>query len=139
MNSSDLMEKVFNSMFQLRKLGTQKSSGTKLQFSALNFLHGQTDKTIGDLGQFLQLSKSSSTQLSERLVKLGFIKRFSDKKDRRVIHLVLTKIGEKELRILKSKILKKMGEIFAEISRTDLEKLIKINTKLVKALEKYEN
>lgn len=145
MERADLIKKFFNSVFQLRKLASLKAfnknedKATMLQFWALNFLNGQANITVSELGQFLHLSKSSATQLSERLVKTGFVKREADNKDRRVTHLILSKNGEKRLITWQEKIFSRMGKIFAGISKKDMQELIRINTKLAEAIENYKD
>lgn len=143
MERADLIEKFFNSMFRLRKLASQKTfeksedKATMLQFWALNFLNEQRSVTVSELGQFLHLSKSSVAQLSDRLVKMGFVNREPDKKDRRVTHLLLSKNGKESLRDHQKKIFNKMARIFAGIPKKDMKEIIRINTKLAQALESY--
>ena len=142
MNNKNEVEQLFNGFMQFRKLVStrlgqshEEKMATTLQFFVLNLLQEQSDITIGDLGQILQLSKSSTTQLSERLVKLDLIKRFPDESDRRVIHLVITTKGKKEYNILRKKMITKMNEIFKRIPSQDLKELIRISNNLINSLE----
>ncbi len=142
MNNADLIEQLFSTVMQLRKLISQRTYesheekvATMLQFSALNFLKDQSEVSVGDLSEFLQLSKSSATQLTERLVKMRLTKRVSDKQDRRVIRLIITTKGEDELITLKKKTMKKMHRFFSKIPEKDIKELIRIHTNLIKTLK----
>ncbi len=143
MKSADLTEQLFNTITQLRRLVFQRiyksheeKVATGLQFSALNFLKDKLEVSVGDLAKFLQLSKSSATQLTERLSKLRLVKRTNDKGDRRIIHLILTATGKKELMALKKQTMKKMNRILTKIPRKDVKELIRIHTSLIEALKK---
>ena len=139
---TDLTQQLFSTVTQLRRLISNQSFesheekiATMLQFAALNFLKDQSNVTIGDLAEFSQLSKSSATQLIERLVKMGLVKRISDSKDRRIIRLAITTKGEKEFIILKKKIMEKMNRILSKISEADVKELIRIHTNLIESLK----
>ncbi len=143
MNNSNYTEQLFNTIMQLRKLVFQKAYSshkervaTMLQLSALNFLKEQSGVTVGDLAQFLQLSKSSATQLTERLVKVRLVKRISDKRDRRCIHLTVTQKGEAELMALKKKVMEKMNRFLSKLPEEDIKELIRIHTNLIEDLKK---
>ncbi len=138
-------EQLFNTMLQLGKLMSQHTqqtheerTATILQFSALNFIKEQPSATISDLSVPLQLSKSSATQLVERLVKLGLVGRINDTEDRRIIRLSITENGEKEFAALKKKMMDKMQRIFSKIPAKDLRELIRIHTNLIETLKKEQ-
>lgn len=143
MNNTDLIEQLFSTVMQLRKLISQRTYksheekvATMLQFSALHFLKDRLEISVGDLAQYLQLSKSSATQLIERLARMKLVKRVADKQDRRVIHLVITTKGKDEFLILKKKTMKKMNRILTKIPKKDVKDLIRIHTNLIEALKK---
>lgn len=143
-NTPDI-EHLFNIMLQLGKLMSQhaqetheEKTATMLQLSALHYLKEQPNGTVTDLAEFLNLSKSSTTQLIERLVKASLVERINDKKDRRIIRLFITKNGEKEFTVLKKRLMEKMQKIFSKIPAEDLCELIRIQTNLVETLKKEQ-
>jgi DNA-binding MarR family transcriptional regulator len=143
MASTSDIEQLFSTMLQLGKLMSHRTQETReekastmLQFSALQFLKEQPNGTVTDLGTQLKLSKSSATQLVERLAKLGFIERIDDKDDRRIVRLIITHSGEKEFSALKEKIMEKMKRIFFHIPAQDIRELIRIHTNLIETLKK---
>ncbi len=135
------IEQLFNSMMQLGKIFSQQpimsaeeKSLTPWQFSVLHQLADQPGMPMSELAQIKHLSKSSATQIIERLVKSGFVERANDTHDRRLIRLKLTPVGEKELETMKMVMFKKMQEVFSVLSQEDIQTLIRIQTKLIETL-----
>ena len=114
----------------------EEKTATMLQLMALQLLKEQPNGTVSDLANFLKLSKSSTTQLIERLVGAGLVGRTNDKEDRRITRLVITRNGEKEFITLRKKLMEKMQKIFSKIPSKDLRELIRIYTNLVETLKK---
>lgn len=144
-NNSDF-EQLFSTMMQLGKLMSQQTqetheerTATMLQLMALQFLKEQPNGTVSELAKLLELSKSSATQLIERLAKAGLVKRINDKEDRRIVRLVITENGEKEFIALKKKLMEKMQKIFSKIPAKDLRELIRIHTNLIETLKNEQN
>lgn len=144
-NQSDT-EQLFSSMMQLGKLMSkytqethEEQTATILQLIALQFLKEQPNGTVSELANYLKLSKSSATQLVERLVKAGSVERTMDVKDRRIIRLNITDIGEKEYVAIRKKFMEKMQKIVSKIPAKDVRELIRIHTNLIETLTKEQN
>ena len=142
-NKQLYIEQLFSTMSQLKKLmenQTQESheekTATIMQYSALKFLALHNKTTVGDLGNHLKLSKSSATQLIERLVKTGYVERIHDEQDRRIVRLTISPSGELYIIELKKKFMDKMGSIFSKVPDDDLKELIRIHTNLIESLQK---
>lgn len=114
----------------------QIKGATILQFIALRYLCKNCGATMGDLADSLGISISSATQLVERMVLEGLIKREEDSKDRRKTLIKLTNSGEDKFKIHAQERAKKMKEIFSHLSKDDLGDLIRINKKLILELKK---
>jgi DNA-binding MarR family transcriptional regulator len=143
MTKQQYIEQLFNTLGQLKKLLENHShishedrAATIMQYSALKFLSNTKNSTVGDLAKYLNLSKSSSTQLIERLVKCGLVKRIDDQLDRRIVHVTITPEGEQHILALKKKYLERIGKIFSKIPDADLKELIRIHTDLINTLQK---
>ena len=141
-NNSDF-EQLFNTIMQFGKYMSRHAqedhddkNATMLQHMALSFLKNQPNGTVSDLANCLKLSKSSATQLTERLVDANLVKRIHDEKDRRIIRLVITESGEKEFIILKKKLMEKMHRIFSKVPASDIKELIRILKNLIETLKK---
>jgi len=146
MSKQPYIEQLFNTISQIRKLLENKAqesheerTATIMQFSALKFLQTTKNSTVGDIAEYLKLSKSSTTQLIERLAKVGLVERVNDQEDRRVVHLTITTAGKQKIIDLKKKFLDKMNKIFSKIPEEDLIELIRIHTNLIETLQKEQN
>ena len=142
MSRQKYIEQLFNTMGQLRKVLESRAqmikdekTATIMQYSALKFLKLNKNSTVSNLAIYLRLSKSSATQLIERLVKMTLVERVPDKKDRRIIHLTITTEGEQKIIELRKKFMNKMEKVFSKIPEEDLKELIRIHTNLINALQ----
>lgn len=140
-NQTDI-EKLINTMFQLKKLISNKATethedriATMLQFSALSVLMEQKNCSMTNIVKSLQLSKSSATQLIERLFKAKLVERMIDIDDRRNVRLKITEKGKEEFILLKKKIIEKMTKILLNIPDHDIKELIRIHTNLITTLK----
>ena len=142
MSRQKYIEQLFNTMGQLRKVLESRAhmikdekTATIMQYSALKFLKRNKNSTVSNLAIHLRLSKSSATQLVERLVKMNLVERVHDKNDRRIIHLTITPVGEQKIIELRKKFINNMEKIFSKIPEEDLKELIRIHTNLINALQ----
>lgn len=146
MSKQHYIDQLLNTMGQLKKLlenqaheSHEERAATIMQFSALKFLKSTGNKTIGELAGYLRLSKSSATQLVERLVKAGFVTRVNDEIDRRVVRISITSIGEEHIGNLEKRYRDNMGKVFSKIPERDLQELIRIHTELIETLQKEKS
>lgn len=144
MNNSAEIERLFNSMIQLGRLMAQRAQesreeqmATTLQFAALSRI-GEERITVTELADNLKLSKSSATQLVERLVQSKYVVRSRDQKDGRIIRLALTDNGIEHLRKLKKKFISVLHDAFSDIPKRDILELIRIHSEMIQSLKKYE-
>lgn len=145
MNKQQDIEQLVGTIWQLRKL-IEKSSNisheekawTMMQYAALKFFNKSRESTVGELASHLKISKSSATQLIERLEKTDLVKRAHDKTDKRIVRLTLTVSGSQRILELKKKYLEKMGKIFSKVPENDLQELVRIHKELIGTLQKEE-
>jgi DNA-binding MarR family transcriptional regulator len=136
------IEELVETMMQLGKLISQEmhqssdKSTTLLQVLSLKYLSDHKECTIGDFAEHLTLSKSSATQLIERLVNGNLIDRVDDIHDRRIIRLKLTAKGKKEFEELTKKKMEKMKKILSHVPQKDIKELIRIHKELIENLQK---
>ncbi|MCL5784895.1 MAG: MarR family transcriptional regulator [Patescibacteria group bacterium] len=108
---------------------------TFLQLNALRFISENDKITTTQLSEFLHVSLSSTTQLVERLVKTGLVKRVDDTKDRRVIRLSITLEGSAEIKRFKEERRIHMKQVFSQIPAKDLKELLRIQKNLLSQLQ----
>lgn len=130
----ELMHKVYK-IVGPRSLLDLETVATPLQMDALVYLHTHPQSPAKELGEYLAISISATSQLVNRLVAAGFIKRNNDSKDRRVILLSLTKHGEQVFSRLRKMRVEKKREIIGLIPRKDIKEIIRIFSKLLRTLE----
>lgn len=141
MSRQQYIEQLFTTMGQIRKLVESQSvelheekRATIMQFSALKFIKLHANCTVSDVAAQLHLSKSSATQLIERLETGGFVTRIIDTDDRRIVRLEITTAGEEEFQKLKKIFFAKLSKVFAHIPEADLKELVRIQSSLVESL-----
>ncbi len=100
MSNSDVVNKIENLLRHVAVIVTQRGREhlgdfniTPPQFSALLALIDSGEITMGELCQKLYLACSTVTDLIDRMEKNGFVERFKDDKDRRVIRLRVLPAG----------------------------------------------
>lgn len=103
---------------------------TPLQLGALKYLYETSESTAGSLGEHLCLSSSATTQLGERLVLAGLIKRDTHPSDRRIVMLSLTQKGKKMCARLLEEQKQGMIALFEQLSEKDLENMANIIKRL---------
>lgn len=113
------------------QLPNKEQRATYLQFRTLELIHSQPLLSIGEVATSIHISKSSATQLVERLVQLEFVEKVMDKDDKRSVRLQLTELGKKERAQLATTIHKHCMFSLSHLSNSDLSQLLRINKKLL--------
>lgn len=141
MDKRDYVEQLIEVMGQLHKLlaGSElrgDRAATLMQFAALKFLHYHDAETVGALAAHLRLSKSSATQLVERLARAELVEKRDDPEDGRIVRLHILPRGEQQIALMKKKYLDKMAAVFVKVPDKDLRELTRIHTELINTLQK---
>lgn len=87
-----------------------------------------------DLSDKLGYSRSTITNMADKLVKLGLVERVYDEKDRRTIHLQITEQGKEALQEAKAIGDKIYSEQYSVLTEEELEQYIRIQKKLWKSM-----
>lgn len=88
-----LLRKVAGVVRRRGRMLLEKYSVTPPQFDALMILKNEGELTIGDLSNRLYLAYSTTTDLVDRLERLGYVARRRDESDRRVVRVVMQPAG----------------------------------------------
>ncbi|MDQ5900455.1 MAG: MarR family transcriptional regulator, organic hydroperoxide resistance regulator [Patescibacteria group bacterium] len=143
MNVADikLLTEFLSKALRVRRLLEQSSSFedkalTLLQTQALKFIKTHPNTSVGSLVSELNMSFSSVTQLSNRLVDKGLVIRENNQTDRRMVTLSLTKKGEKQLIVFTKNMLSSNYMILASIPKADLKELVRIFTNILESQNK---
>lgn len=116
-----------------------KSTGLSMpQFSVLMQLHHKGACGVSDISERFDITNAAASQLVDKLVQSGFIKRDEDPNDRRAKLLNLTDKGKKLIQQGKEERYRWVDELAGKLSaeeRTQVSEALDIMTKAAKALE----
>lgn len=98
---------------------------------------------ITDIANWLRRSTNSVSMIVERMVKAGQLRRVRDRRDRRVVRLVITKKGENILELASPACWEAIKEILSPLSYEDRRTFVslfeKVNYKALEYLNPGEN
>lgn len=126
-----LMKRLFGAGIY-RELREELQSVTIHQLTALGHLKGGS-VTMRELAKDLDVSESSATAVTDRLVRQGLVERQGDPTDRRVVRLALSPAGSALVERLDEAAASKTGEMLSALSDAQLEQLIDILETLARA------
>lgn len=101
------------------------------QIETLRFIDEQQSAVMKQVADFLAITPPSATVLINRLVKLGYVHRLPDKRDRRTIHLTLTKQGSKALRQATERRYKVYKKLLGKLNPHQQKQLLTILEKMI--------
>ena len=107
------------------------------QLSALEQLRAATETssgaTMNEIARMQQCALSSASALVDRVIRVGFAERLSDPEDRRIIHIVPTKLGLEMLDRFDAARKAAALEALAPLNDDDLERLVELMSRIVDA------
>ncbi|MEG6616833.1 MarR family transcriptional regulator [Peptococcaceae bacterium 1198_IL3148] len=117
---------------QLKKLlGQLESSITPSQYIILKVIESNSNCKAADIAQMLDISPAATTNVLDRLCHGGWIERIRSDKDRRVVWLKLTAVGQQRLKAIDEKKVDLMMEQFKNITEEETVFVKKIFEKLL--------
>jgi len=99
----------------------------------MSLTHGAL--TMGKIAQELYIKLPTASSLVDRLIEVGYVKRISDKLDRRITKIDLTEKGKQILTSAMKIKMKKMEFILNKLSTGEKKSLVSIIKNLYKKLE----
>jgi DNA-binding MarR family transcriptional regulator len=117
MNNKEAVSKKFMELIQTFKLGVLKPTEKRYKNIMPNtgshilfYISTNGACTMGDITRVMSCSKQQASQLVDKLIKSGYVKRETDKDDRRKIWINMTENGEDVI----AQIMKSIESIFIE-------------------------
>lgn len=107
---------------------------TLVQFAVLNFLHHDGAAKMTDLAHFMHVSTAAMTGIVSRLVRMGYVHRAADPKDRRIIKVRLSPRGESTVEKVGEQRRRMIVDIFGQISEDERDNYLKILTHIKEIL-----
>ncbi|NOZ61090.1 MAG: winged helix-turn-helix transcriptional regulator [Calditrichaeota bacterium] len=118
---AEIAPRIMNAFHDLGRQHPDKSKLSMRQYQAMIILHASETLSLSQLCQKLSLAPSTGTELVNRLVNLGYLKKSTEKEDQRQTNLFLTKKGTKvvfERRKVVSEMITSFLSVFSEKDRT---------------------
>jgi DNA-binding MarR family transcriptional regulator len=113
---------------------------TRARYLILMVLLHSDDKRLQpcDIADSLNVTRGNMTGLVDALLKSGFVKKYSDKEDRRQCWIELTEKGEKFLEKIFPSNFRRIAKFMSVITKAEIESLIQISKKLHGALDAFK-
>jgi DNA-binding MarR family transcriptional regulator len=134
------VDQIIHTVFELGRLirhdalcrekGREGEKTNFLQIHALFIIDAQEGLTMKEFASALMITSPSATSFINRLVRMGWVTRMSDPKNRKIIRLKLSAKGKT---VMKKKMLERrehMHSILNQLSSKDQESLSRILTTL---------
>ena len=104
---------------------------TMTQASVLMLLMHEGRKTMSEVAEALEVSKSAATQLLDSLIEKGFVERTQDESDRRVAYVAMSRRGCRHLKQVRRRSAGHIGQLFDLLTDEELAQIESITAKLV--------
>lgn len=140
---NDPIDRLISSTFEVSRIMRQHlcDSGNKvnfLQIHALLIISDQKGITMKELASALHITSPSATTFVDRLVKLGWVERKADPKNRKLVRLSLTRTGTAALHQVHAERSKVVRTLFSFLTSREQELLAEIHEKILRRYaEKY--
>ena len=112
------LRKVFRNLVSIKDVPISMT-----QLTCLNIINRQSQLTMSDLADELNMSNQQLTKVVDALEGFEMVERTYDPKNRRKIYAKVTQKGEDTLQKLKQELDRKLGKIMLEVSDDELDKL----------------
>lgn len=99
---------------------------TMPQYFVLEFLSHGDESKMTDIAKFINVSTAALTQVTNRLVRDGYVMRIKDPSDRRIIRIKLTAKGTRTVTDIVGKRKEMVMKMFSVISSEEREQYLRI-------------
>jgi len=107
---------------------------THEQFYLLRILKMKGTSTPSDLAESCYVNRSAITSMMNRLVAKGYVRRFRDEKDRRIVLLEITEEGNAIYSLVLRNVHKFVESIINQFSEREIEEFLRIYEKIAQIL-----
>ncbi|MBX4200924.1 MarR family transcriptional regulator [Candidatus Parcubacteria bacterium] len=124
---------------QLKAIGLgAKDRITHSQWFVLCIIEANKNMGIKDISKMLSISASAATQLVDGLTENGYVKRKTDQKDHRFLHINLSPKGQKVIATTRKKHIEVMGKLFGALTDAELGQYLALHKKILNKIQ-HEN
>jgi DNA-binding MarR family transcriptional regulator len=142
MGDTALMEfadKVLEISRGFMKYYSEKAYNVKLslsQIAILDILSRNKESKMSDMARYMEITTAAMTGIIDRLVRDGYVARFSDPDDRRVINIKLTGKGTSTVKTLLEQKKSMITKVFGVLSEKERAEYLKILTRIQNGLKR---
>ena len=132
----DPIDRIINSTWEFGRvmrqqmLGDAKGGANLLQLHTLFLISEQEGLTMKELATSLHVASPSATSLINRLVKMQWVGRMHDDKNRKLVRLWLTPLGKRILREKHDRRREVLRSIFSLLTPSEQAQLARLHEKL---------
>lgn len=137
MNPSSAPDQIINNWLEITRLLRRQMAGMKkaasvnpMQIHALIIIKEHAGLTMKEFAGFLHVTSPSATSLVNRLVRMKWVKRGTDKQNRKLVRLNLTETGVKCVSSQMKEHMKMMRDLFTLLPAVDQREFARILGKL---------
>jgi DNA-binding MarR family transcriptional regulator len=112
---------------------------TMLQCQALECVKKKKNAHMADIASHFSTTMPTATVLIDKLIAAKLVKRENDAKDRRIVKIFMTKLGDKFLHKVAKRKSEKMGRVLSYLSEQDKLELLRILSVIAEKSESPEN
>ncbi len=110
------------------------ATNNDLLFRVGTTLGAAPSMTMGELSDALSVPLSTATRVVNALVERGYVQRFNDPDDRRVVRVSFTPKGKKLYKFIESRISERVRKITTYLTKEEMAILTKLLTKVAFAV-----
>ncbi|MBD8498063.1 MarR family winged helix-turn-helix transcriptional regulator [Paenibacillus arenosi] len=137
----EVSQKLMRSFRQFQRAEWQQQDGQKRSDMTVLFciqkaqLEGEQAMRVSDISQLLHVTSPTITQIINRLEESGWVERYMDPEDRRVVRVKLTSEGEQVAAQAKKRFMESFNGLLDHLGLEDSERLAEL---LMKVFDYYQ-
>ncbi len=109
--------------------------GTNLLFRVGTSLSTSPSLSMGELSEALSVPLSTATRVVNTLVDRGYVYRFSDPQDRRVVRVAFSPKGKRLFRFVEARIAERVRKIASYLTEEEMATLTRLLTRVAVAIK----
>lgn len=133
---NELMPKIARGFLKNQDNDLLKGKITVAQLFVLCFLSRNSEVTMSEIANYLEVSTAAATGIVDRLVKSAYLARVYSEQDRRIIKIKLTVKGQDLVEKIVKQKKQRIMDIFGKISDKERDDYLRILMRIHEIIEK---
>lgn len=115
-----------------------RTISSKAQLGIISILHHYGGQSVSQLAEMTNTTSGAVSQIIDHLAGQELVGRINDKHDKRVVKIVLTKLGKEQYYLQRQERIAKMSKLFNSISDEELAVMVSAQAKLLESVAKLK-